>query len=246
MGLMFCRYCGAHIQEDSIFCDRCGKRLDLQSGPKPEPQSSPKPDLQFSPKPEPQSSPKLDLQFSPKLDLLSSRKPDRQSNHKFDKIASTLKLNTPYPYAIILFALVASYFGFQPKKTFDYSHTKWSIEMDRKLDVPDDNMYRDSLSLIVENTGTTTLRGIPVELQAKIEPAKKADVAAAFPSDKELLIREGKPQPVDIILSDSIPAGSKRRFALDGSVQAIPPFKATFIVLKDDAKTVLTSYVLER
>ena len=262
MGLMFCRYCGAHIQEDSIFCAKCGKRLDVesspklevesspkvdfQSSPKPDLQTSPKPDVQTSPKPDVQTSPKLDFQFSPNVDLRSSRKLDSQSRNKFDKLASTLKLNTPYPYAIILFALVASYFGFQPKKTFDYSHTKWSIEMDRKLDVPEDNLYRDSLSLIVENTGTTTLRGIPVELQAKIEPAKKADVAAAFPSDKELLIKEGKPQPVDIILSDSIPAGSKRRFALDGSVQAIPPFKATFIVLKDDAKTVLTSYVLER
>ena len=214
MGLMFCRYCGAHIAEDSIFCAKCGKRLDVES--------------------------------SPKLDFQSSYKVNRQSSHKFDKIASTLKLNTPYPYAIILFALVASYFGFQPKKTFDYSHTKWSIEMDRQLDTADDNLYRDSLSLIVENTGTTLLRGIPVELQAKIEPAKKADVAAEFPSDKELLIKEGKPQPVDIILSDSIPAGSKRRFALDGSVKAVPPFKATFLVLKDDTKTVLATYTLER
>jgi hypothetical protein len=195
---MFCRFCGAHIQEDSLFCAKCGKRLGQRSSP------------------------------------------------GFEKLASTLKLNTPYPYAIILFALVASYFGFQPKKTFDYSHTKWSIEMDRKLDVPDDNLYRDSLSLIVENTGTTLLRGIPLELQARIEPAKKADVAASFPADKELLIKEGKPQPVDIILSDAIPAGTKRRFALDGSVQASPPFKVTFVVLKDDAKTILTSYVLER
>ena len=195
---MFCRYCGAHILEDSLFCAKCGKRLDHRSNP------------------------------------------------GFEKLASTLKLNTPYPYAIILFSLVASYFAFQPKKTFDYSHTKWSIEMDRKLDVADENLYRDSLSLIVENTGTTLLRGIPIELQAKIEPAKKADVAAAFPSDKELLIKDGKPQPVDIILSDSIPAGTKRRFALDGTVQAIPPFKVTFVVLKDDAKTVLATYDLER
>jgi len=171
---------------------------------------------------------------------------DRRSNPGFEKLASTLKLNTPYPYAIILFSLVASYFAFQPKKTFDYSHTKWSIEMDRKLDVADENLYRDSLSLIVENTGATLLRGIPIELQAKIEPVKKADVAAAFPSDKELLIKDGKPQPVDIILSDSIPAGTKRRFALDGTVQAIPPFKVTFVVLKDDAKTVLATYDLER
>jgi len=198
MGLMFCRYCGAHILEDSLFCSKCGKRLG------------------------------------------------QRSSAGFEKLASTLRLNTPYPYAIILFSLVASYFAFQPKKTFDYSQTKWSIEMDRKLDVADENLYRDSLSIIVENTGTKSLKGIPIELQARIEPAKLADVTAAFPSDKELLIKAGKPQPVDIILNDAIPAGTKRRFALDGSVQAIPPFKATFVVLKDDAKTVLASYVLER
>jgi acetolactate synthase regulatory subunit len=76
--------------------------------------------------------------------------------------------------------------------------------------------------------------------------AKLADVKAAFPGDQELLIKAGKPQPVDIVLNDAIPAGSKRRYVLDGSVQAIPPFKVTFLVLKDDTKTVLASYVLER
>jgi hypothetical protein len=118
--------------------------------------------------------------------------------------------------------------------------------MDRKLDVADENLFRDSLSIVVENTGTKSIKGIPIELQARIEPAKLADVTAAFPSDRELLIKAGKPQPVDLILSDAIPAGSKKRFLLDGSVQAIPPFKVTFVVLKDDSKTILASYVLER
>jgi hypothetical protein len=198
MGMMFCRYCGANIQEDSLFCAKCGKRLGQRSNP------------------------------------------------RFEKLAATLRLNTPYPYAIILFSLVASYFAFQPKKTYDYSQTKWSIEMDRKLDVPDDNLFRDGLSLVVENTGTKSIKGIPIELQARIEPAKLADVKASFPGDQELLIKAGKPQPVDIVLNDAIPAGSKRRYSLDGSVQAIPPFKVTFEILKDDAKSILASYVLER
>jgi len=198
MGLMFCRYCGAHILEDSLFCAKCGKRLGNRSNP------------------------------------------------GMERIVTLLRLNTPYPYAIILFSLVASYFVLQPKKTFDYSQTKWSIEMDRKLDVPDDHLFRDSLSLVVENTGTKSIKGIPIELKASIEPAKLADVKAAFPGDSELLIKAGKAQPVDIVLNDAIPAGSKRRYVLDGSVQAIPPFKVTFLVLKDDTKTVLASYVLER
>jgi len=198
MGLMFCRYCGAHIQEDSLFCAKCGKRLGQRSNP------------------------------------------------KIDRLVAVLRLNTPYPYAVILFALVASYVAFQPSKTFDYSQTKWSIEMDRKLDVADDNLFRDSLSLVVENMGTKSIRGIPIELKARIEPAKLADVMAAFATDKEVLIKAGKPQPVDIVLNDAIPGGSKRRYSIDGSVQAIPPFKVTFEVLKDDTKTILASYVLER
>lgn len=198
MGLMFCRFCGAHIQEDSLFCAKCGKRLGQRSNP------------------------------------------------KIDRLVAVLRLNTPYPYAVILFALVASYVGFQPRKTFDYSQTKWSIEMDRKLDVADDHLFRDSLSLVVENMGTKSIRGIPIELKANIEPAKLADVTAAFATDKEVLIKAGKPQPVDIVLNDAIPGGSKRRYAIDGSVQAIPPFKVTFELLKDDAKTILASYVLER
>jgi hypothetical protein len=169
-----------------------------------------------------------------------------RSNPGLDRLVTVLRLNTPYPYAIILFSLVASYFLLQPKKTFDYSQTKWSIEMDRKLDIPDDNLFRDSLSLVVENTGTKSLRGIPIELKAIIDPPKLADVKAAFPGDQEMLIKAGKAQPVDIVLNDAIPAGSKRRYVLDGSVQAIPPFKVTFEVLKDDTKTILASYVLER
>jgi len=198
MGLMFCRYCGAHILEDSLFCSKCGKRLGNRSNP------------------------------------------------GLDRLVTVLRLNTPYPYAIILFSLVASYFLFQPKKTFDYSETKWSIEMDRQFDVPDENLFRDSLSLVVENTGTKSIKGIPIQLQARIEPAKVADVKAAFPGDQELLIKAGKPQPVDIVLNDAIPAGSKRRYVLDGSVQAIPPFKVTFLIVKDDSKTILTNYVLQR
>jgi hypothetical protein len=118
--------------------------------------------------------------------------------------------------------------------------------MDRQFDVPDENLFRDSLSLVVENTGTKSIKGIPIQLQARIEPAKVADVKAAFPGDQELLIKAGKPQPVDIVLNDAIPAGSKRRYVLDGSVQAIPPFKVTFLILKDDSKTILTNYVLQR
>src|SRR5262245_44752738 len=34
LALMFCRYCGAHIAEDSLFCSKCGKRLGKRSHPR--------------------------------------------------------------------------------------------------------------------------------------------------------------------------------------------------------------------
>jgi len=196
---MFCRFCGAHIQEDSLFCAKCGKRLGTQANP------------------------------------------------KTDRIVTMLGLRTPYPYAAILLILVSSWILFQPKETFDYSGIKWTIEMDRTFDVPDDNLFRDGLSLVVENTGSKSIKGIPIELRARIEPAsKRADVAAAFPGDRELLIQAGKPQPVALVLNDAIPAGGRRRYAVDASVTAIAPFKVTFDIVKDDAKSVLVSHVMER
>jgi len=195
---MFCRFCGAHIQEDSLFCPKCGKRL----GP--------------------------------------------HSNPTRDRLVAVLHLRTPYPYAAVLLILVSSWILFQPKKTFDYSQTKWSIEMDRTLDVADDHIFQDSMSLVVENTGTKPIKGIPIELHARIEPAKIADVTAAFPGDRELLMKAGKSQPVAVVLNDAIPGGGKRRYAIDGSVSAHEPFTVTFDIVKDDSKTVLASYVMQR
>lgn len=195
---MFCRFCGAHILEDSQFCAKCGKRLG------------------------------------------------RSAHPRIEKYAKVLRLHTPYPYFGILVALCVAWALTPHKPTFDYSKTKWSFEMDRKLDVPKDGLFRESLSLVVENTGTMPIRGIPIEVHAQIEPPKTADVVASFPGDREMVIEGGKPRPVAIVLSDSIAAGAKRRYSLDASVQAAVPFKVTVQVLQNDAQTVLANYVLER
>jgi hypothetical protein len=198
MDLMFCRYCGAHILEDSLFCAKCGKRLG------------------------------------------------RRANPRLEKLVTVLHLNTPYPYFGILLLMAVVWAVTPHRSSFDYSQTKWSIEMDRKLDVPDDNLYRESLSVVVENTGKTALRYIPVEVHARIEPQKTADVMIAFPGDRESIIEGGKPRPVVVVLTDSTAAGAKRRYALDANVTAARPFKVTLDVLQDDGKTLLASYVLER
>jgi zinc-ribbon domain len=33
---MFCRYCGSHIADDSVFCAKCGKRLGIRENPQVE------------------------------------------------------------------------------------------------------------------------------------------------------------------------------------------------------------------
>ena len=198
MDLMFCRYCGAHILEDSQFCAKCGKRLG------------------------------------------------RSAHPRIEKIVTRFRLNTPYPYFAILLVLCVVWAATPHTSTFDYSKIKWSIEMDRKLDVSADNLYRESLSLVVENTGTTPIRSIPIEVHARIEPPKTADVLAAFPGDREMVIAGGRPRPIVVVLTDTIAAGAKRRYALDENVQAQAPFKVTMDVLQADAKTVLASYVFER
>src|SRR5437667_3552415 len=129
---MSCRYCGAHIPDDSHFCSKCGKRLGAATHP------------------------------------------------RLQKIVATLRLKTPYPYfAIILVTFVAWALG--PRQTHaDYSHVKWSIEVNKKLDVPENNLYQQSLSLVLENTGATPVREVPVEIRARIEPPKPAEVDVDF------------------------------------------------------------------
>ena len=195
---MFCRYCGAQILEDSLFCAKCGKRLG------------------------------------------------RKSNPRIEELVARYRLNTPYPYFGLLLALSLTWVLSTRKPAFDYSQTKWSIEMDRKMDTPADNMFRESLSIVVENTGSKTLHGIPIELHAVIEPQKMADVVAVFPGDRELLIEKGKSRPVSIMLSDAVAAGGKRRYVLDEIVQSEAPFKVTLQVVQDNARVVLADHVFER
>src|SRR4051812_19186145 len=94
------------------------------------------------------------------------RRLGRKVHPRIEEIVARYRLNTPYPYFGLLLLLCVVWVVTARKPAFDYSQTKWSIEMDRKLDTPADNMYRESLSIVVENTGTKPLLGIPIELHA--------------------------------------------------------------------------------
>jgi len=92
-------------------------------------------------------------------------------------------------------------------------------------DVPDDNLYRESLSLVIENTGTKTVRGIPIEVHARIEPQKPADVVVAFSGDRESVMEAGKPRPVGVVLSMPLQPGqtplcTRRQCSIRGAIQS--------------------------
>ena len=195
---MFCKYCGTMIAADSVFCQKCGKRLD------PNPNS-------------------------------------------FAEVAiRRLRLKTPYPYFVGLVLGFALWTVWPHGNGVDYAKIKWSIERGKVLDVPTDNLFQESMSLVVENTGSTPVREIPIDLVARIEPQKSADIVAGFLGKSLYIMRGGRALPLTVVLSDPIEPGAKRRFSLEGSVTALPPFKVTLEVRQEDRPDKLTTVVLER
>lgn len=195
---MFCRYCGSHIAEDSLYCARCGKRLGQRENP------------------------------------------------RLKKIVDTLHLKTPYPYFALLLALFVTWtIGSRPTHA-DFSHLKWEFELDKKLDLPKENTFEQALSLVVENIGTTPVQEIPIELSARIEPVKQADVEADFLGRKLLILQQGRTLPLVVVVAGQIPPGVKKRILVNGTITAEPPFKVTYELREEDHQPILASHVVER
>ena len=195
---MFCRYCGFHIPDDSVFCPKCGKRLGPRSHP------------------------------------------------RLEKIVATLRLKTPYPYFAILLVVFVAWVIAARQSHADYSHMKWSIEAGKNLDIPESNTYLQNLSLILENTGSTPVAEVPVEVRARIEPAQPAEVDVDLMGRRLVIMSGGKPIPLVPILSDTVAPGAKRRYDMGVGIQAQPTFKVTVEVRTDDSRTLLASYVVQR
>lgn len=193
---MFCRFCGAHLLDDSVFCSKCGKNLG-------------------------------------------------RGNPRLEKVSKLLRLRTPYPYAVLLLVLVLAWALSPHSAPFDYSTLKWTLESNRHLDLPNENLFQQGFSLIVENTGNKAVRDVPVELSAKIEPAKPADIRASYLGNPISLMEHGKPLPLGLILSDEIAPGGKHNFLIDGSIEAQPPFRVTYEVRDENSETVLANFVVE-
>jgi hypothetical protein len=195
---MFCRFCGTHLLDDSIFCAKCGKRQG------------------------------------------------RAVNPRLEKAAKILRLRTPYPYSILILMLVGIW-AMSPHGTrVDYSSLKWTLEADRKLDLPDENLYQQGFSLIIENAGTQPVREVPIDLTARIEPAQSAEIAASFLGTHLPIMERGKPSHLLVVLKDEVRPGGKRTYLLEGSIEAKPPFKVTYEVREERSDTILANFVVER
>lgn len=170
----------------------------------------------------------------------------KRESVRLNKIVNTLHLKTPYPYFIVLLVLYLGWTLAPRQNNADFSNLKWTIEMDRRLDVPENNNFRQSFSLVVENTGTTAVKELPIEFRANIEPEKPADVVAGFLGRKLMIMRQGQSLPLVLVLADTLEPGHKRRYLLEGSIDAAPPFKVTYEVRPEDEEQVLASYVIEQ
>jgi len=195
---MFCRYCGAHIANDSVFCAKCGKKLGVRENP------------------------------------------------QAAKVVQKLRLKTPYPYFVLLVSLFIAWAVWPKGTRADYSHLKWSFELDKRADIPTEHVFQQALSLVVENTGPAPVENIPVELRATIAPPKRADVEADFLGRRLLILQQGRTLPLTVIIAGTIASGAKKRILLNGNIQAEPPFKVTYELRDEDGRAVLASYVVEQ
>ena len=195
---MFCRFCGTHLLDDSVFCSKCGKRQG------------------------------------------------RAVNPRWEKAAKVLRLRTPYPYSILILLLVGIWAMSPHGPRVDYSGLKWTLEADRKLDLPDENLYQQGFSLILENSGTQAVREIPVDLSARIEPAQPAEIAASFVGTRLPIMERGKTSHLLVVLKDEVRPGTKRAYLLEGSVEAKAPFKVTYEVREEHSDKILANFVVER
>ena len=169
-----------------------------------------------------------------------------RENPRVENVVRKLRLRTPYPYFAVLVALFILWIAWPKGSRADYSHLKWSFELDKKVDVPSEHTYQQALSLVVENTGPAPVSEVPIELRATISPAKKADVEADFLGRRLLILQQGHTLPLTVILAGTIPSGTKKRILLNGNISAEAPFKVTYELRDEDGRSILASYVVER
>src|SRR5581483_4354055 len=143
-------------------------------------------------------------------------------NPRVEKIVQTLRLKTPYPYAGLLLALFIVWAAWPKGTSADYAHLKFKIELDKKINNAAEHMFLQAFSIVIENTGSTAVTDIPIELRARIEPRKPADVEAEFVGRRLLIVQQGQTLPLTVVVGGTIPPGGKQRVLLNCNIQTDP------------------------
>ena len=166
-------------------------------------------------------------------------------NPRIEKVVQRLYLKTPYPYAALLITLFIVWVVWPKGSRADYSHLKFSIQLDKKVNNPAEHMFLQAFSIVIENTSTTAVSDVPIELRARIEPRKAADVEAEFVGRRILILQHGQTLPLIVNVAGTIPPGKKQRVTLNGNIETDPPFKVTYEIRDEDGRNVLANYVVE-
>jgi hypothetical protein len=182
-----------------------------------------------------------DSHFCPQCGKRLGRRP----YPRFDRAVSLLKLNTPYPYFLLLILAGIAWMATNRSPAFDYSQLDWNIELSARTGPDDEGLYRQTVWLIAENRGTAPVKDIPVDLRVVADPANSAEITTRFKGRQFTLSEAGKPKPLTVILSDPIQAGTKRRYLFEGTVKAEPPFTVIY-EFRDESRTkMLARYATE-
>ena len=141
------------------------------------------------------------------------------------------RLRTPYPWAGLLFAAFLWWaFVSTAPEVFDYDRVAVSIELDGTSAAPEDGLYRQHFDVVVENLGDEPVFEVRVEFRARIEAAGPARVDSEFRGQRVTLLSEGVTAPLELVLTDDVDPGGRRRYPIDGIVTAMPPFRVWYEV----------------
>ncbi len=161
---------------------------------------------------------------------------------RIDALVRTLRLRTPYPYAIGVLLLFAGLVLQPGPPPFDYSNVAFELELLGESREPGANLYRHHFSLIVENLGETRLTRVPVDVGARVEADRPAEVEYDFLGRRLAVVRDSRPIPLTVVLDDDMDASEKRRYSIDGIVIAAPPFTVTYDIVAEGAEDVLATF----
>ena len=161
---------------------------------------------------------------------------------RVDALVKRFYLKTPYPYALAVF-LVFLGWAFAPgSPSLDYETVSFEFELLGRSQVPESNLYRHHLSLIVENVGEGPVSQIPVQIRAEVQTDQPVQVQCDFLGRRLVILRDQEPVPLVVVLDDEIDEEQKRRYSIDGIVTSVPPFTVTYEIVAESSGEVLASF----